>query len=163
LVRAAGSCFQRNTHSRIVYYLSQDEARIGMQRSLFRIGLIALSAITAFSQSNGSGSSSRFEAADVHVSPRSISFHERDVSGGLLPGDRYSLHRATMLDLIAAAWGVDPEKADGGPSWLEMDRFDILARVPAGTKREGVKPPAAKASGVCLVAEIQDCIDRETK
>jgi uncharacterized protein (TIGR03435 family) len=111
-----------------------------MQRSLFRFGLVALSAITAFSQSNGSGSSSRFEAADVHVSPPSISFHERDVSGGLLPGGRYSLHRATILDLIVAAWGADPEKILGGPSWLEMDRFDILARVPAGVKTESVKP-----------------------
>lgn len=37
-----------------------------------------------------------------------------------------------MLDLIAAAWGWDAWKIVGGPNWLEMDRFDITAKLPAG-------------------------------
>jgi uncharacterized protein (TIGR03435 family) len=36
-----------------------------------------------------------------------------------------------MVDLIANAWGVDPDKVVGGPNWLEFDRFDILATAPA--------------------------------
>jgi uncharacterized protein (TIGR03435 family) len=41
-----------------------------------------------------------------------------------------------MLDLIRIAYNVDPEKVSGGPSWLEMDRFDILAITPAASNAE---------------------------
>jgi uncharacterized protein (TIGR03435 family) len=40
---------------------------------------------------------------------------------------------ATMSDLIAAAWGVEHSYVFGGPNWLDMDRFDIIARAPADT------------------------------
>jgi uncharacterized protein (TIGR03435 family) len=35
-----------------------------------------------------------------------------------------------MLDLIRMAFAIEPEKVLGGPSWLEMDRFDVFARTP---------------------------------
>jgi uncharacterized protein (TIGR03435 family) len=71
-----------------------------------------------------------FEAADVHVSPhRTFPFFE----GGLLHGDRYVLRQATMVDLIATAYGEDASNVQGGPIWLETDRFDITAKVPTTT------------------------------
>jgi uncharacterized protein (TIGR03435 family) len=74
-----------------------------------------------------------FEAADVHVSPhRTFPF----VEGGVLRGDRYVFRQATMVDLIAAAYGVDASNVQGGPIWLETDRFDVIAKAPATT------PPA---------------------
>ena len=53
--------------------------------------------------------------------------------GGILRGDRYAFHQATMLDLIATAYSVDPSNALGGPIRLETDRFDVIAKVPATT------------------------------
>jgi uncharacterized protein (TIGR03435 family) len=74
-----------------------------------------------------------FEAADVHASP-----YRRfpDMDQGSLRGDRYVLRQATMVDLIATAYGVDQSSVQGGPNWLERDRFDVIAKAPAGT------PPA---------------------
>jgi len=77
-----------------------------------------------------------FEAADVHVSPH----HANPFSdGGVLRGDRYTLRQSTMLDLIAAAYALDTGNVQGGPSWLETDRFDVAAKAPAGTPPATVK------------------------
>jgi len=43
-----------------------------------------------------------------------------------------------MLDLIRIAYGVDPDKVVGGPSWLEFDRFDISAKAPPSTPAETI-------------------------
>src|SRR5258708_12787524 len=41
-----------------------------------------------------------------------------------------------MVDLISQAYKIDGDDVWGGPSWLEMDRFDIVAKVPANSKPE---------------------------
>lgn len=78
----------------------------------------------------------RFEIADVQVSsPTSAaSFRTPWIDGG-----RYELKNATMLDLIRTAYGFEDDKILGGPSWLEMDRFDVLAKLPADATPETVK------------------------
>ncbi len=82
----------------------------------------------------------KFEVADVRISPHSVNPDAYDMSGGLLRGGLYQLRRATMLDLIRTAYGVDAHKVLGGPNWLEVDRFDVRARVPAGTTSVTVRP-----------------------
>jgi uncharacterized protein (TIGR03435 family) len=101
-----------------------------MMRAFAGIILLALSGpLRAQSADNPPA----FEAADVHVSPhRFLTFFQ----GGVLRGDRYVLRQATMVDLIATAYGVDGSNVQGGPIWLETDRFDITGKVPATT------PPA---------------------
>ena len=56
--------------------------------------------------------------------------------GGFVRGARYLFPSATMLELIASAYGVGKEKVSGGPSWIESDRFDVVAKVPPGTTNE---------------------------
>ena len=85
----------------------------------------------AFGQSNETAP--KFEAADIHPSPRTSIPAAR---GPFFNGGRYELRFATMLDLVRTAYGVDPEKVVGGPSWLEMDRFDVFAVAPAGSTSE---------------------------
>jgi uncharacterized protein (TIGR03435 family) len=53
--------------------------------------------------------------------------------GGQLHGDRYILRDATMVDLVANAYNVDPLNVLSGPAWLELDRFDIYAKAPRTT------------------------------
>jgi uncharacterized protein (TIGR03435 family) len=53
---------------------------------------------------------------------------------------KYELRRGTMVDLIRTAYGVEADKVVGGPHWLEMDRFDVMAKVPPATTRDEVKP-----------------------
>jgi uncharacterized protein (TIGR03435 family) len=77
-----------------------------------------------------------FEIADVHTSPKTL--HPSMRSGVVRPGV-YQLRMATMVDLIATAYGIDPEKVVGGPNWLEMDRFDVIAMTPPATSAPNVK------------------------
>jgi uncharacterized protein (TIGR03435 family) len=44
-----------------------------------------------------------------------------------------------MLDLVRTAYGVEPEKVVGGPNWLASDRFNVIAKVPAGTTQENAR------------------------
>ncbi len=78
-----------------------------------------------------------FEAADIHASAHVRYPYMR---GPLHHGDRYELRDANMVDLIAAAYGVKNEKVVGGPSWLELDRFDVIAKAPADATPETLKP-----------------------
>jgi uncharacterized protein (TIGR03435 family) len=90
--------------------------------------LATLLCAAAFGQTTENAA--KFEIADVHSSPY-YSFSA--VRGPFFSTSRYELRDATMLDLIRIAYNVDPEKVTGGPSWLEMDRFDIFAKTAAAS------------------------------
>jgi uncharacterized protein (TIGR03435 family) len=77
--------------------------------------------------------SPKFEVADVHASPRTS---QPLVRGPFYSSGRYEIRFATMLDLVRTAYGVDPERVFGGPSWLEMDRFDVIAKTPGSSSPE---------------------------
>src|ERR1700689_3259773 len=82
------------------------------------------------------GQTGEFELADVHVSAHgTIPFPGR----GVLRGGRYEFRTATMVDLIARAYGVDRESVVGGPNWLELDRFDVFAKAPADATPDDLK------------------------
>src|ERR1700678_4208699 len=99
-----------------------------MTRVLALIGLIALRPMAVFSQSTGAQPA--FEVTDVRVSADSANPFPY-MKGPFIRGGRYELRTATMVDLIATAYGVDADKVVGGPSWLETDRFDAIGKIPA--------------------------------
>jgi uncharacterized protein (TIGR03435 family) len=107
-----------------------------MKRALAGLSFLALICCSVFSQS--AEAPTKFDLADVHVSPKTTGF--QFFNGGVLSRGRYLAKNATMLDLISAAYGVDNEKVQGGPSWLEKDTFDVIAKAPASTTPETVKP-----------------------
>jgi uncharacterized protein (TIGR03435 family) len=74
-----------------------------------------------------------FEIADVHVSAKTPNPFMRT---GPVRGGRYEVKNANMVDLVRIAYGFAPDKVLGGPSWLEMDRFDVIAKLPADTPPE---------------------------
>src|SRR6266480_1336635 len=100
-----------------------------MMRAFITISLVALLSAAALGQSP----SPPFDVADVHVSARTAN---PNVSGGILRAGRYELRRATRVDLIRNAYGVDADKVVGGPSWFEADRFDVIAKAPPSTPPE---------------------------
>jgi uncharacterized protein (TIGR03435 family) len=79
------------------------------------------------------GTGAKFEVADIHTSPRA---NPPVVRGPFFSSGRYELRFATMLDMIRIAYNVDPERVSGGPSWLEMDRFDVFAKIPPASNAE---------------------------
>jgi uncharacterized protein (TIGR03435 family) len=74
----------------------------------------------------------KFDIADVHISPTSRGFAQN--FGGVLREGRYVNRDATLLNLIALAYGVSEDNVAGGPGWLSSDLFDVIAKVPNGTK-----------------------------
>ena len=99
------------------------------------IVLVALACGSAFGQKAQTpaidGGASKFEITDVHATPKVVANPYMEMTP---PHDgRYEFHSASMIDLIQEAYGYDPDKILGGPSWLEMDRFELIAKVPAGT------------------------------
>ena len=74
------------------------------------------------------------------------------IDGRFTP-DRVVLRDATITDLIAAAYHVDPSDILGGPAWIDFDRFDINAKPPAGTivTNEETDPAAAAMLQALLV------------
>lgn len=106
---------------------------------LARIAFAALLSGAAWCQSAATKPS--FDIADVHVSPRTdwVKNNSHALQGGFLIGDRYELHRATMLDLIRIAYNVDADKIFGGPSWLDYDRFEVIAKTKPGTRPEALR------------------------
>jgi hypothetical protein len=78
----------------------------------------------------------KFEAADVHTSAKAPNPFART---GPTRGGRYEVKTATMVDLIRLAYGLNADKILGGPSWLETDRFDVVAKIPADSTPETQK------------------------
>jgi uncharacterized protein (TIGR03435 family) len=62
-----------------------------------------------------------FEIADVHVSAA-----DATQSDAFLPR-RVEFIATTMLKLINTAYNVRADQVVGGPSWLDTDRFDVVA------------------------------------
>jgi uncharacterized protein (TIGR03435 family) len=85
-----------------------------------------------------------FEAADIHPSVGTEGIHlpggiNSNMRGGFIRGGRYELHNATIVDLTRIAYGVDSEKVVGGPSWLDTDKFDVIAKGPADTTPDSLR------------------------
>lgn len=96
-------------------------------------GLTIVTSVAALAQSPEPAP--RFEVTDVHRSASATNPFTW-ASGGIIRGSRYDLRKATMIDLIRAAYGIDPDVIIGGPNWLAFDRFDVAAKAEPGT------PPA---------------------
>jgi uncharacterized protein (TIGR03435 family) len=105
-----------------------------MKRVLAGVSFLALLTMAIFGQSTAPPPA--FDIADVQTSAHST-FPFMD--GGVLRGDRYVVRNATMVDLIAAAYNVDSDKVLSGPSWLDTDRYDVIAKAAPKTPPETVR------------------------
>ena len=119
-------------------------------RSCARLCFLIFIAVGAFSQN------STFPAADIHRSP---SLAQPRMQGGVVRSGRYELRQATMLDLIATAYGLNPATVFGGPAWLDLDRFDISANVAPDASVEQAK---TMLQGL-LADRFQLVVHRDTK
>ncbi len=83
-----------------------------------------------------------FEVASIKASAPPgagvIRLGQQGGPGGGNPG-RVTYNFSTIRDLIMDAYGVKRNQVFGGPNWLDSERFDIVAKVPAGATKEQVK------------------------
>jgi len=68
-----------------------------------------------------------FEAADIETS---ANMRFPFMRGPRVLAGRYEVHNANMVDLVATAHGFNQNEVLEGPSWLEEDRFDVVAKLP---------------------------------
>jgi uncharacterized protein (TIGR03435 family) len=88
----------------------------------------------AASAQQASNAPAKFEIADIHASPPRL---RPNFSDGILRDGRYFLHQATLADLITAAYSLkNSSYVQGGPSWIDWDHYDIVAKVPPDTTPE---------------------------
>jgi uncharacterized protein (TIGR03435 family) len=96
------------------------------------IAILAVSGLIipppGFAQSAAPETAPKFEVASV----KSNNSGEDRVTGGFQPGGRYHVTNYTLLALIAAAYARPPVNrnflTEGGPKWIDTDRFDIDAK-----------------------------------
>ncbi len=113
-----------------------------MFRAIFCLGFVGFLAGAAWGQT--SDAAPKFEIADVHVSAKD----PHHPFGGSQPiNGRFEFHSATMVELIQTAWGIDQDKILGGPNWLELDRFDVVAKLPAGMSTASAALPETSQDG----------------
>jgi uncharacterized protein (TIGR03435 family) len=99
--------------------------------------ILICSALLAQSPQSTAKDTEGFEIADAHIAAKSSSMFLRTSPPR---NGRYEIHNATMIDLIRIAYGFDFDRILGGPSWLEMNRYDVVAKVPSGATLETTAP-----------------------
>jgi uncharacterized protein (TIGR03435 family) len=125
-------------------------------------GLAALacgSALRQTAQAPAIGApAAKFEITNVYATPKALANTFMEVNPP--SNGRYEFHSASMIDLIGLAYGVDDDKILGGPSWLEMDRFEVIAKAPAGASlaappgsAQGTLPDAVREMLQSLLAD----------
>ena len=88
--------------------------------------LVVIFATVAVSAQN---SAPAFEVASVK---RNDSASGNSSSRNL--GSRYTATNVTVIQMLRNAYGIQEFQIAGGPSWAGIDRFDIDATIPAGSK-----------------------------
>jgi len=76
-----------------------------------------------------------FEVADI----KPVKPGPAQVGGGFRPGGRLDIQGATLKTLIAIAWDIDDNMIAGGPKWIEIDRFDIVAKAPESSPEDTLR------------------------
>lgn len=101
--------------------------------ALFSAAVLAQSAGAPPADARAATTSPTFINAGVRPNP-----HRRyaRMMGPILRGDRHFLRGAPMRALVGLAYGINPGYVQGGPQWLEIDRYDIDARMPPKTTRD---------------------------
>ncbi len=111
-------------------------------KDLTRPGVIVLFCCALFAQSSDAPG---VVIADIHPSAKSNNDNMVIVP---VHHGRIEIRKATMLNLLSGAFGIDGDRILGGPNWLELDRYDVLAKVPGD--------PALEKQGPLLKALLED-------
>ena len=105
--------------------------RSRVSRRIAWVGMLtlAMSMPAARSATRAAGQSTekpvpRFEVASVKQNTSDI----KKVGLQTLPGGRFMAENMTLRALVQFAYGVQPQQVTGGAGWLDLDRFDIVAK-----------------------------------
>jgi uncharacterized protein (TIGR03435 family) len=57
----------------------------------------------------------------------------------ITPGGRFTARATTLTFLLEWSYGIQPSQHSGGPSWLGVDRFDIVAKADGNVSDREIK------------------------
>jgi uncharacterized protein (TIGR03435 family) len=102
-----------------------------------------------------------FEVASVKPNKSGEGF----IRFGLQPGGRFTAQNVPARELVRFAYNVQPFQIEGGPSWLNSDRFDVTAKAegdfpPVGPGQSG---PVQEMMQNLLADRFKLKVHRETK
>jgi uncharacterized protein (TIGR03435 family) len=106
-----------------------------------------LAASTAFAQTVPD-----FEAASIH--PNKLDDHIVTIDVG--PGGRFAARGYTLVLLIQRAYGVMDWNVTGGPPWIRIDRFDIVAKSPVKLTETQLQPMLQKLLAARFKLKLHD-------
>ena len=76
---------------------------------------------------------------DVHPSPyRAVIWYRTNIGN-----QRFDMRDASILDLISLAYDRENSAVLGGPSWIDFDRFDVVAKISSLKEQPPNANPAA--------------------
>ena len=127
----------------------------------FLAAAVAASVLAAAAQTPAPPADAKFEVASI----------KRNKNGGpvaglrRLPGGRFEATNIQLSTLISFAYQLQPFELDGGPSWLNDDRWDIFAKI------DGDPPPVipgtvdtiSTATRALLADRFKLALRRETR
>jgi uncharacterized protein (TIGR03435 family) len=102
-----------------------------MKRKLIILGL-AFAALLPAWQDRGPS----FEVAEIKPSDPSVL---KPGKGRMLPGGQVAVPGYTLRELIMFTYGVTDEMISGGPKWVAEERYDIVAKAPAGAPDDALR------------------------
>jgi uncharacterized protein (TIGR03435 family) len=91
-------------------------------------------------QAGPPAASQTFDVASVKANR---SGDQRIMFGGPAGTGRFNVTNAPLRDIIRVAYGLMGFQLIGGPSWIDSEHYDIVAKAPEGTP--GIPPPGSAA------------------
>jgi len=99
------------------------------------VTLFSLSSIAQPPKPESTKSASAFEVADVHVSPHRDNPYMR----ASMSHDRLACAMQPWSISSPSPTNVDSLSVLGGPAWLDLDHFDIIAKASRSTSDDGLR------------------------
>jgi len=118
--------------------MGNNQIKITRRRLIELAGLLLLVPLLAFGQAPAAALT--FEVATIKpvepITPAAIAAGKLHVGMNVV-GDRVDIGYMSLAELIPIAFKVKPYQVSG-PDWMRSQRFDILAKLPAGATKEQV-------------------------
>jgi len=91
---------------------------------------VAIAILSGVASAQAPATPRTLQASDIHVADSKADW----VSVGILPNGYVRVHNASLRKLVAVAYGISDSAVTGGPSWVDSDRFEIVARLTPSTR-----------------------------
>jgi uncharacterized protein (TIGR03435 family) len=112
-----------------------------MIRTLTAISLVAFSFIHGY-DSPAFSQAPAFEVASITPCKPGMPappMEHAGIADFIAPGGRFTARATTLGFLLEWSYGIQPSQHSSGPSWLDLDRFDIVAKADGKATEEQMK------------------------